>query len=160
MRIDLRFEIACPPDAAWTAVHTTAVAAELYGSIMQLEPLTHMPEHFSPGDEVEVELRFAGLVPVGRQVIRVTDETHGTGESLVRTMHDTGHPVSGPLALVNGWHHRMTITQAPGNPGRAIWRDRLEFGGFLAPLVWPVLWATWAWRARRIRKLAPGWRSA
>ena len=27
MRIDLRFEIACPPDTAWGAVHTTAVAA-------------------------------------------------------------------------------------------------------------------------------------
>ncbi|MBU3994342.1 MAG: hypothetical protein KKF42_00975, partial [Actinobacteria bacterium] len=149
-----------PRHRAWGGVHTTAVAAELYGSVMQLTPLTAMPEHFSPGDEVEVELRFAGLVPVGRQVIRVTDETHGAGESLVRTMHDTGHPVSGPLALVNGWHHRMTITQAPGAPGRAIWRDRLEFGGLLAPLAWPVLWATWAWRARRIKKLAPGWRSA
>ena len=124
---------------------------------MQLRPLTLMPERFSPGDEVEVELRFAGLLPVGRQVIRVRDEVWGDGESLVRTMHDTGHPSSGPLALVRGWHHRMTISEAPGNPQRAIWRDRLSFSGPFALLAWPVLWVTWAWRAQRIRRLAPGW---
>lgn len=188
MRIDLRFTIDCDPDAAWRAVHSPAVAAQLYGSLMQLEPLTPLPERFgaTPGDdaagettaesaaesaaetaeetaaeaEVEVQLRLAGLLPIGRQVICVRDETWGTGASLVRTMHDEGRPLSGPLALLTGWHHRMTITPVPGEPNRAIWRDRLAFGGPVALVAWPVMWITWAWRAQRIRKLAPSWRSA
>lgn len=175
MRIDLRFTIDCDPEAAWHAVHSPAVAAELYGSLMQLEPLTPLPERFGsaadPGTgsgrteahaeaEAEVELRLAGLLPIGRQVIRIRDETWGAGASLVRTMHDEGRPLSGPLALLTGWHHRMTITPVPGDPNRAVWRDRLAFGGSIALAAWPVMRITWAWRARRIRRLAPTWRSA
>ena len=157
MRIDLRFVIDCDPDAAWEAVHTSRVAAELYGPVMQMRPLGDMPERLRDGDEVEVALRALGRIPVGRQVIRVRDEVQGEGVALVRTMHDEGHPVSGPLALVTGWHHRMTISAAPDGSGRTVWRDRLHFGGPAALLAWPVLWATWVWRAGRIRKRAPHW---
>lgn len=157
MRIDLRFEIACNADAAWRAVHDPAVAAALYGPVMRLRPLSPMPEHLADGDEVTVQLRAFGVIPIGRQVIRVADEVSDAGSTLVRTMHDRGHPVSGPLALVRDWHHRMTITDAPQHPGHAIWRDRLSFTGAFAPIAWIALRATWAWRARRIRALAPGW---
>lgn len=174
MLIDLRFAIPCTPDAAWEAVHRPAVAADLYGPLLQLRPCGEFPARFTDGDAVEVEMRVWGRIPVGRQVIRVRDEVHlgyggsdgevdahgshrSDGAPAVRTMHDEGHPVAGPLALVNGWHHRMTITAHPSRPGTAVWRDRLEFHGAWAPLVWPVLRATWAWRGWRIRAAAASW---
>ncbi|MBN9187116.1 MAG: hypothetical protein J0I62_01265, partial [Microbacterium sp.] len=40
---------------------------------------------------------------------------------------------------------------------KTLWRDRLVIGGRAAPALWPVLWATWQWRAARIRALAPTW---
>lgn len=158
MEIDLRFEIDCDPDAAWQAVHTSSVAAELYGPVMQMRPVGLMPERLSDGDSVEVKLRAFGKLPVGRQLIWVQDESTGEQAQLVRTMHDVGRPLSGPLALVKGWHHRMSISGDPNDAQRAIWRDRLHFGGPVALLAWPVLWLTWTWRARRICARAPQWR--
>lgn len=158
MHIELEFDIDSSADAAWRAVHDPTVVAALYGTVMQLRPLTPMPVRFEDGSEVDVALRAAGILPAGRQRIRITDEVTGTGPSQVRTMHDRGQPLSGPLALLRGWHHRMTITDSPAHPGHAIWRDRLDVSGAFAPFVWPLLRITWAWRARRIRALAPSWR--
>jgi hypothetical protein len=49
------------------------------------------------------------------------------------------------------------VAPAPGQPGKTLWRDRLVIGGPTAALLWPMLWATWQWRAARIRALAPTW---
>ncbi len=47
--------------------------------------------------------------------------------------------------------------QAGASRSRTLWRERLVIGGRAAPALWPVLWATWQWRAARIRALAPTW---
>ena len=49
------------------------------------------------------------------------------------------------------------MSPAPGQPGKTLWRDRLVIGGPTAPLLWPVLWGVWQWRAARVKALAPGW---
>jgi hypothetical protein len=159
MRVLLKFTIDCDPDAAWRAVHSPRAVAELYGPLVDLEPLDvgGLPTSWSPGGEVAVALSLGGVIPLGRQFIHVSDietaDTHGR----VRIFRDSGIPLSGPLAGLDVWDHQMAISAAPGEPGRTLWRDRLTIGGAVAPVVWPVLWSLWQWRAARIRALSPGW---
>lgn len=94
---------------------------------------------------------------MGRQVIEVRDEFGPEGPQQIRTMHDVGGPLTGPLTLLQGWHHRMSLSPVPGHPDRVHWSDTLEVGGRFAPLFWPVLTLTWRLRAGRIRSLAPRW---
>ena len=75
----------------------------------------------------------------------------------VRIFRDSGIPLTGPLASLDVWDHQMAISAAPGDPTKTLWRDRLVIGGPTALALWPVLWATWQWRAARIRALAPTW---
>jgi hypothetical protein len=75
----------------------------------------------------------------------------------VRIFRDSGIPLTGPLASLDVWDHQLAVSPAPGDPSRTLWRERLTIGGRAAPLLWPGLWATWQWRAVRIRALAPTW---
>lgn len=159
MRVLQRFTVDCDADAAWRALHSPRAVAELYGPLIALDPLDPLPTQWRPGGEAAVALSLGGVVPLGRQLIHVTDRTttdprDGTA---VRIFRDSGIPLSGPLAALDVWDHQMAVSAAPGDPTRTLWRDRLVIGGAIAPLVWPALWSLWQWRATRIRALAPGW---
>lgn len=168
MRVLLKLEIDCDVDAAWRALHSPRAVAELYGPLIDLKPLDPggLPTSWAPGSDgaprseaVGVQLRLAGILPLGRQLIQPSDRvlTDPRDGSPVRTLRDTGIPISGPLAGLDVWDHQMAVSPAPRNPSRTLWRDRLVIGGAVAPLVWPLLWSTWQWRAARIRALAPSW---
>jgi hypothetical protein len=175
MRVLLKLEIDCDVDAAWRALHSPRAVAELYGPLIDLTPLDPggLPTSWAPrtagaatdgaatgGPEaVGVQLRLAGILPLGRQLIQPSDLvlTDPRDGSPVRTLRDTGIPISGPLAGLDVWDHQIAVSPAPGDPARTLWRDRLVIGGPVATLVWPLLWSTWQWRAARIRALAPGW---
>jgi hypothetical protein len=93
------------------------------------------------------------LVPAGEQVIDIRYRERGD----VRIVEDAGGPVSGVLAVITGWRHRMAVSPAPD--GRTLYRDRLDVSaGPLTPLVWLGAWLYWQWRARQLARLAPGWR--
>lgn len=154
----MAFEVECTPDAAWNALHRPRVVAELYEPLMRMPGADSLPERWVDGESGEVELRFAGFLPTGRQVIQIRDESHGEGPSLTRSMHDIGHATSGPLTLLQGWHHRMTIRPSPKGPGHALWSERVEFYGPVAPLAWPLMRLIWQWRVQRIRSMARSWR--
>ena len=70
-------------------------------------------------------------------------------------MSDLGRSfVAGQLAHMR----ELTLLSATAD-GRTLYRDQLRFSaGPLTLLVWPVLWAFWQWRGRRIRSLARDWR--
>lgn len=163
MRVLLKLEVDCDADAAWRALHSPRAVAELYGPLIDLEPLEPggLPTSW-PGarpEGVGVQLLLGGILPLGRQLIQpgdvtLTDPRDGAP---VRTLRDTGIPLSGPLAGLDVWDHQIAVSPAPRDPARTLWRDRLVIGGAVAPLVWPVLWSIWQWRAARIRALAPGW---
>jgi hypothetical protein len=159
MRILLKLVIDCDADAAWRAVHSPRAVAELYGPLMDLSPLVPdgLPTSWEPGGDVPVQLAVAGIVPVGRQLIHVSERVTSDSHGPVRIFRDSGIPLTGPLASLDVWDHQMAISVAPGDPGRTLWRDRLTIGGPTAPALWPVLWATWQWRAARIRAMAPTW---
>ena len=159
MRILLKLVIDCDPDAAWRALHSPRAVAELYGPLLELEPLvpSGLPTSWSPGDDVPVQLSAFGGVPMGRQLIHASERVVHEPAGPVRIFRDSGIPLTGPLASLDVWDHQMAISPVPGEPGRTLWRDRLVIGGPTAPLLWPVLWGMWQWRAARIRALAPTW---
>ena len=157
MRVYIRAEVPCSADAAWEALHSPGAATELYGSFMRMDAPGGFPRRFQSGDEVLVRLLFAGRFTVGRQLIRITDhETQGTLNQ-ERMMRDSGGPVTGPLRVLRGWQHEVTITADPRDEGHAIWRDQLKFTGPFALAFWPVLAVMWWWRKLRIVQLAKRW---
>lgn len=158
MRILLKLVIDCDADAAWRALHSPRAVAELYGPILDLAPLAAegLPSSLESGADVPVQLSV-GPVPMGRQLISVTERRTTDAAGDVRILRDSGIPLTGPLAALDVWDHQMAVSPAPGDPTRTLWRDRLVIGGAAAPALWPVLWATWQWRGARIRSLAPSW---
>lgn len=159
MRILLKFVIDCDADAAWRAVHSPRAVAELYGPLLDLAPLEPrgLPTSWAPGDDVPVQLALGGIVPMGRQLIHVSDRVAQEPNGPVRIFRDSGIPLTGPLASLDVWDHQMAVSPAPGDPSQTLWRDRLVIGGPTAPALWPVLWTMWQWRAARIKALAPTW---
>lgn len=158
MRILLKLVIDCDADAAWRALHSPRAVAELYGPILTLAPLATegLPPRLESGADVPVQLSV-GPVPMGRQLISVSERYTTDTAGDVRILRDSGIPLTGPLAALDVWDHQMAVSPAPGDPTRTLWRDRLVIGGAAAPALWPVLWATWQWRGSRIRSLAPTW---
>lgn len=159
MRILLKFVIDIDADAAWRALHSPSAVAELYGPLMQMRPLDPdgLPTSFTSGDDVAVELSVAGVLPVGRQLIHVSERMTSDSHGKVRVFRDSGMPLSGVLSTLEVWDHQMAISPAPGDPSKTLWRDRLVISGPTALVLWPVLWLTWQWRGARIRALAPTW---
>lgn len=152
----LKLVIDCDADAAWRALHSPRAIGELDGPFVTLDSLEDLPTSWTPGDDAIVELSL-GALPLGRQLIDVSELEREHRGQRVRILRDTGIPLSGPLAALDVWDHQMAVSAAPGDPSRTLWRDRLVIGGAAAPALWPVLWATWQWRAARLRALAPTW---
>ena len=159
MRILLKFEIDCDVDAAWRALHSPRAVAELYGPLVELAPLVpgEMPTSWEPGADVPVQLSLAGIVPMGQQLIHVSERFVDDASGPVRIFRDSGIPLTGPLSSLDVWDHQMAVLPVPGNPAKTLWRDRLVIRGAAAPALWPVMWATWQWRAARVKALAPTW---
>ncbi len=157
MRILLKFTIDCDPDAAWRALHSPRAVAELYGPLVDMQPLAPLPTSWTSGEDVAVGLSLGGLVPLGRQLIAVSDRAVAERDGDVRIFRDSGAPLTGPLATLDVWDHQMAVSAVPGDPARTLWRERLVIGGRTAPALWPALWTIWQWRAARIRAMAPTW---
>ena len=90
MRVLLKFEIAADPDATWRAIHSPAVLAELYGPLMRIDPLDTLPTSWEQGSEAGMQLRALGAVPVGKQLVHVTDEERTVEGERVRIMSVNG----------------------------------------------------------------------
>ena len=157
MRILLKLVVDCDADAAWRAVHSPRALAELYGPMIDLQPLTPLPTVWESGRDAAVGMFLGGMLPLGRQLIDIGDSERELHGERVRILRDSGIPLSGPLAALDVWDHQIAVSPAPGDPARTLWRERLVIGGAAAPLLWPVLWSVWQWRAGRIRALAPSW---
>lgn len=155
MRILLKLEIDCDADAAWRALHSPRAVTELYGPFLELEPMAAegLPTSMSAGADIPVSLTALGGIPLGKQLIHVSERTVGDA----RILRDSGIPLTGPLAGLDVWDHQMAVSPLPGDPTRTLWRDRLVIGGPTAIALWPLLWATWQWRGARISALAPSW---
>lgn len=157
MRVLLKFEIACNVDAVWRALHSPAALAEVASPLVAMQSVDPLPTSWESGNSATVSLRAAGVLPLGLQLIHVTDRSRTHKGARVRILRDSGMPLSGPLSLLDVWDHQIAISEVRGHPNRTLWRDRLEIRGAVAPLVWPALWTMWQWRQQRITQLAPTW---
>ncbi len=159
MRIMLKLVLDCDADAAWRALHSPRAVADLYGPLVHLIPMAAegLPTRLEPGADVPVEMNLGGALPLGQQLIHVSERFTSDANGRVRIFRDSGIPLTGPLAALDVWDHQMAVAPAPGDATKTLWRDRLVIGGVAAPALWPVLWATWQWRGARLRALAPTW---
>ena len=154
MRILLKLELDCTPDAAWNAIRSPNVFREVsfpFTTFSSLED-TGFPATWPEGRHL-LGVRALGLVDVGRQCVDISYGERGGA----RLMRDAGTPVSGALSLVTRWRHTMAVSPAPD--GRTLYRDELDFSaGLLTLPAWLVFWVYWQWRAAGLRRLAPRWR--
>ncbi|PJJ65673.1 hypothetical protein [Compostimonas suwonensis] len=160
MRVLLKFVLDTDPDAAWRALRSPAVFREVAAPLLGMTSLEDagFPTIWQPGEH-PVRVRAGGLLPIGRQLIRVSlDDRRADG---VRILRDRGEGVSGALRAVTLWDHRMAVSPAPGSDdgtAKTLYRDQLTVSaGILTPAAWAGLWAFWQWRGLRLRQLAPGW---
>lgn len=154
MRVLLKLTLAATPDAAWRAIRSPAVFREVSAPIMRFESLEPdgYPESW-PAGEHPVSAKAFGLVPVGEQMIVIGYPPERDG---VRRTIDTGFGVSGIFTTITSWHHTMAISAHPD--GGTLYRDELRFeAGRMTPLLWPVYWVFWQWRALQLLRLARSW---
>ncbi|GAA4195822.1 hypothetical protein GCM10022219_21510 [Microbacterium oryzae] len=154
MRILQKLVLDCDVDAAWRALHSPAVLAELYGPLVRMRPLgaDPLPLEWESGADAAVQLD-TGSISLGTQLIATVDREKNGGS--VRILRDVGMPLTGPLASLDVWDHQMAVSATAD--GRTLWRERLTIGGRTAPLLWLPLWAMWQARAVRLRRLARSW---
>jgi hypothetical protein len=154
MRILLKLELDCTPDAAWTAIRSPKNLRAVsfpFTTFASLED-DDFPELWPEGRHL-VSVRALGLTDIGRQSIDVSYSERPGG---VRMMRDSGGGVSGPLSLVTHWRHEMAVSPLPN--GRTLYRDQLRFSaGVLTLPMWLFYWVFWQWRAFGLRRLAPTW---
>lgn len=151
MRIRLKLELDCRPDAAWDIIRSPAAFRAVAAPLMVIrsrEP-GGFPERWGTGAH-RVSVWFFGVIPLGEQVIELSFTEHRGAQLMV----DAGGPVSGALAAVTRWRHQMAVSPSRRGSG-TLYRDQLEFGaGRLGALLWPVLWLFWQVRGVGIRRLA------
>ncbi len=157
MRVQLKLVLDATPDAVWWALRSPGIQRELAHPFFSFEPISPrgLPRVWPEGPHSVRASLLWGLIPVGEQVIDIS--YHDRGET--RIVEDSGGVVSGALAVVTGWRHRMAVTRTEGD--RTLYRDRLDISaGVLTTLVWIGAWAFWQWRAFQLTRLAPGWKAS
>jgi ligand-binding SRPBCC domain-containing protein len=156
MRVQLKLVLDAPPDAVWAALRSPGVLSEVAHPFFSFEPLSPrgLPRFWPEGQHPVRASLLWGLIPVGEQVIDISYRERGD----TRIIEDSGGPVSGPLAVITRWRHRMAVTRTEDD--RTLYRDRLDISaGLLTPLVWIGAWAFWQWRAFQLTRLAPAWKA-
>lgn len=154
MRVQLKLVLDASPDAVWAALRSPAVLAEVSHPFFSFEPLSPrgLPKTWTEGPHPVAARALFDLIPAGEQVIDISYHERGGA----RIVEDDGGPVSGPLAVITRWRHRMAVSAA--DDGRTLYRDRLDISaGLLTPLVWIGVWAFWQWRGFQLTRLAPRW---
>jgi hypothetical protein len=150
MRVQLKLVLDAPPDTVWAALRSPAMLAEVAYPFFSFEPLSPrgLPRVWPEGEHPVRARVLWNTIPVGEQRIDLVYRERGD----VRIVEDRGGPVSGPLAIITHWRHRMAVAPAPD--GRTLYRDRLDISaGPLTPLVWLGAWAFWQWRAFQLTRL-------
>jgi len=165
MRVLLKLELDCDPDAAWAALRSPDVFRQVSAPIMRFTSLDAggFPTTWSDGEH-RLSARAFGIVPAGEQLVdihteeRLEHSSHGRHQAPtpVRIVHDTGRGLTFPLTLTTQWHHRMAVSALPD--GRTLYRDQLTFSaGLLSPAAWAAYWVFWQWRGLALKRLAPSW---
>ena len=145
-------------DNAWEALHTPEVFRSVSSpfTIFRTAAGKELPDRFQPETDYQVTVWALGLVPLGRQIIRLEDDDSAWER---RVVTDVGRGVTGPLSLLKNWRHEMVLTARAD--GTTDFSDTLTAkAGVLTPFAWLGLQVFWLWRVTKLRALAGDWDSA
>jgi hypothetical protein len=137
------------PGAVWEELQRPALLEYVASPLVVFDPVDprSFPEQWG-ADEYEVAMRLFGVVPLGRQTIRVSTvrATDTEGEQFYQLRDD------GSGRLVPVWDHRISVRETAD--GKTVYTDEIEVeAGVLTPLVWLFATLFYCHRQRRWQKL-------
>lgn len=150
MDVFLRMTLDADVDTVWDALSRPAQMRAAVRPFMRVRSLERsgFPPRWLPNTPHLVALSLFGIIPLGTQVIEVNYVERAGG---VRMMIDSGAPMTGPLARLTRWDHRMAVS--PIGPRQTLYRDRLRVrAGWLTFAYWLGMWFMWQLRGRAIRR--------
>lgn len=147
MRVHLSTRLAAPPEWVVAQLQSTAVFRYITAPLVHFAPDkgAAWPAAWTPG-ELSLRLRLFGLVPIGRQQVRICIEPAPEGSEWP-TLRDNGEGT-----LMQRWDHRITVHPLPG--GHTWYTDDVELQARYLPwLMTPVsaAFAYWFYRHRQRR---------
>ncbi|WP_147107639.1 hypothetical protein [Tateyamaria sp. syn59] len=100
--IELSTFLDAPPDQVWGALRTARLLHFVAHPILRFDPVDppQLPERWAEGDYT-VKMTWHGIIPLGRQVIRISHPEAADG---VRQIRDNGSS-----ALIRRWDHLVTV---------------------------------------------------
>lgn len=156
MKFSLQVELHCTVSEAFRALHNPDVFRRVSAPFLRFRPLSPrvFPERYVSGHSYVVSAYALGFVPLGTQEINPVTTSAGTE----RTFLDNGRGLTGALAKVTTFRHRMHLS--PSGRGPTLLTDELEFdAGILTPVMGVSFRLFWWWRHLKMKKLARSWQS-
>ncbi|MFC7046060.1 hypothetical protein ACFQH6_12130 [Halobacteriaceae archaeon GCM10025711] len=150
MELSVTTLLDAPTERVWDEVQKPALLEHVAYPLLTFTPVdgADLPDRFDDGDEIQVELKLFGVVPMGTQWIRVSiPETRQTpGAQLYRIRDD------GSGQIVSTWDHLITIRETPD--GKTVYTDEVEIdAGVLTLFVWLFSNVFYRYRQARWRRL-------
>ena len=142
--VTLETRLDAPADRVWEEVERPRLLLFVSAPMVRFTPVapTVLPERWDDGPHV-VDMRFYGLLPLGRQTIDISRPPARRG---VRQLRDAGH---GPS--IRRWDHWITVE--PDGDG-TLYRDAVTIeAGRRTAAVAAFAWAFYAHRQRRWQAL-------
>ena len=150
VKVSVRTRLDTDIDTAWDMLHTPTVFQKVSSPFTVFRARGEFPSRFRPDTDYEVTVSAFGLIPLGRQIIRLEDRVDSW---MTRQTTDVGRGISGPLGVVTNWRHQMSLTAL--EDGSTEFSDQLTaHASWLTPLLWPAFAVFWRWRLFRLRALA------
>ncbi|GAA4465034.1 hypothetical protein GCM10023189_45130 [Nibrella saemangeumensis] len=144
MTITLSSYLAISAEVAFDRVKRPALLHYIGYPLIHFVPSTPFPSVWQEG-EYETQMNLLGLIPLGRQLIRIELPTPATDGSF--RVRDNGQ---GQLART--WDHWITIN--PVDTNRCRYTDQVSVqAGLLTPLVWLFALGFYSWRQYRWKRL-------
>jgi len=138
-----------PVERVWQAIRSRRLLDHVAAPLLSFVPeRPDLPPLWQEGEVVPVGMRLFGVLPLGRQTIRISFPPPDPAVAGERRMHDDG---DGTMA--RRWNHLIVV--APLGPERTAYRDEVEIeAGMMTPFVWLFAQLFFRHRQRRWRRLA------
>lgn len=144
MIVALSTTLTVAAEVAYEHVRRSALLHYVAHPLIRFRPETSFPSVWQPGS-YETKLYLLGLIPMGRQTIRI-ELPDGPADGSFRVRDNgQGH-------LAHTWDHWITIEPLSAN--RCRYTDRVTIrAGFITPFVWLFALSFYVWRQYRWQRL-------
>ena len=143
MTVVLTTRLEAPPDRVWELLWRPETLMHVAWPLLRFVPTEPLPRRWREGGVYAVKVRLGGVLPIGRQEIRVSSGVEGDE----RWLRDDGRG-----SLVRRWDHRVRV--APSPDGGTRYTDEIDVeAGALTPVVRAFAELFYRHRQRRWRAL-------